>query len=122
MSGVPSSIAKSGNQAKLFKYLQQMKAQMQWKIIKLMVVFCFTVISILYCKLGTEGVGKTSLVRTFQGKAFMDTLSTDGINVSDVDISRDFTFRTFDCGGQVNFLPSNQLFVTQEAVLIRCWY
>lgn len=38
LSGLPSTIAKSGNQTRLIKYLQQMNEQSQWKTIKLMVV------------------------------------------------------------------------------------
>ena len=56
-------------------------------------------------------------MKAFQGMKFKeDVLSTDGISIEDMQLSKEFTFRTFDCGGQVNFLPTNQLFITQNAV------
>ena len=56
-------------------------------------------------------------MKAFQGLKFKQhVLSTDGICIEDMQLSKEFSFRTFDCGGQVNFLPTNQLFITQNAV------
>ncbi|KAH3765766.1 leucinerich repeat kinase [Pelomyxa schiedti] len=104
LSALPSNIVASGSQKQLFQFFKQMSSQVQMKTLKLLV-------------LGTEGVGKTSLVRAIQGKDFTKPLSTDGINIVDINTST-LTFRTFDCGGQVNFLPSNQLFVSKDSIIL----
>ncbi|KAH3742877.1 leucinerich repeat kinase [Pelomyxa schiedti] len=65
---------------------------------------------------GPENVGKTTLLRRFQGKLH-DGISTDGISIKDLQI-RELTFAAWDFGGQAVFLPTHQFFLTGRALYL----
>ncbi|KAH3760136.1 leucinerich repeat kinase [Pelomyxa schiedti] len=82
---------------------QSLHETTRWVRVKLVVV-------------GPENVGKTTLLRRFQGKLH-DGISTDGISIKDMQI-RDLTFAAWDFGGQAVFLPTHQFFLTGRALYL----
>ncbi|XP_077862568.1 putative serine/threonine-protein kinase roco11, partial [Saccoglossus kowalevskii] len=62
---------------------------------------------------GHEGVGKTTLVKALGGN-ISSVEKTDGIEVSEIKLTKKCTLRSFDFAGDVDFLESHSLFMTDD--------
>ena len=74
---------------------------------------------------GQEGVGKTTLLRAIKRTMWLlphspNTQKTEGVEVKDIVVD-DLTFRTFDCGGDVDFNETHTFFITQGALYLACF-
>ncbi|XP_070550673.1 probable serine/threonine-protein kinase roco11 [Ptychodera flava] len=68
---------------------------------------------------GHEGVGKTSLVKALTGDKKQDVQKTDGITVSELFLDKtSLKLTIFDFAGDVDFLESHSLFITDDSVFV----
>lgn len=103
MTTVPEEVMKKGTQ-RLVQYLKEIQAPTKmWNRIKLVIV-------------GQENVGKTHLVRRLQKKDYPKNISTDGIDIQPLSISKKVEFRVYDFGGQEVFYPTHQFFLSDRAL------
>jgi serine/threonine protein kinase/GTPase SAR1 family protein len=105
MTTVPEEVMKKGTQ-RLIQYLKEIQAPTKtWNRIKLVVV-------------GQENVGKTHLVRRLQKKEYPKNISTDGIDIQPLAISKKVEFRVYDFGGQEVFYPTHTFFLSDRALYV----
>lgn len=132
LQSIPAEVLDARHESDLIRslqtYLQLLKnSTMGWSRIKLMLV-------------GRECVGKTSLLKSFSrllsGKEKQKgpkgkLLSTDGIDISELDVPDKFKkgnvdlkslrFQCYDFGGQVIFYPTHQFFLTAHSIYLVCF-
>ena len=107
---LPSEVKKQIKQKQMssfYSYLNQMqKAQVEWRKMKLIFI-------------GKARVGKTSLTKSLKAKnnKASKTNITNGIAIQDITIN-DIEFSCWDFGGQLEFYPTHQFFLTEKAIYL----
>jgi internalin A len=92
--------------AKIIAYLNEMQApSKQWNRLKLVVV-------------GPENVGKTHLIHCLQKRDYPKNISTDGIEVEPMLLTKRIKLLIYDFGGQEVFYPTHQFFLTDRSLYV----
>lgn len=100
---LPEDVIKKGA-AKILQYLKEITVPVHpWCRMKLLVV-------------GKENVGKTHLIRRLQKKDYSQNMSTDGLEISDLPVTKRVDFCIFDFGGQQVFYPTHMFFLSDRAL------
>jgi GTPase SAR1 family protein len=100
---LPEEVHKKGT-ARILQYLKEITVPVHaWSRMKLLVV-------------GKENVGKTHLIRRLQKRDYSHNMSTDGLEISDVPVTKKVDFCIFDFGGQQVFYPTHMFFLSDRAL------
>jgi small GTP-binding protein len=114
LTNIPDEIVEQGSDA-ILTYLKEIFSgfRRQW-VSKLVFV-------------GEGGVGKTCLLRSLQGKKFVESPTTRGIEIHSLKLPHEYEedvelmFNAWDFGGQEIYHATHQFFLTNRSLFILAW-